>query len=247
MKDFDKTFFGKLHKELWPFLKSLETMKENEVFKKRFMADLLGEDYPEASTSLVESSPYFEYLRELLSEYGELNKSIERIRLSAKFISQSPPSRSRISKTTYIRYHFEFYLNEIYIFKERLDRLLARLEKKCRKARLKKEEKALRESKREIEEAFSSFVKIRGKHVHLRRYEDNKMRQLELLETLSEFNVVATLRDFEYEQFKKKTVNQITAIAKTLEGVINNFLGGSIEEIIFKKLPAVYKAKSKKD
>lgn len=243
-----KNFWVRLNFELDPFLKTIQNSQNQEqknLLQKRIVASLMGTEDPTEHEPIFETSPLLNYLRDLLHEYCEIDSSLERMRMSLLFISRTSFRQKQVTPVAYFRYHYEFYLNEIYIFGERIERFLTLLERKCKKANLNQDANTITEVKKEIRKALENIYKIRGSHVHLRRHKNRKIEQLEALEGLSEnFDFIAEYRDIEGRAYKKTTSEEMKKNIDNLDSVINVLIPKRLGGIIFGTLLLFHKKRS---
>lgn len=231
-----KTFSERIHKETIATLTLPKRKKERDVLMKRVSASLLGERLSDDHLPIKKYSPKRAYLRELHTKYTELKESLERLKLCLRFFSRIQNYKT-ISKLEYIRYHYEFYLNEIYIFSERLDQLFNFLFKKCQKANLIEEGKRIREIKININDALRNIVKVRGLHVHKRRHRTNKLDQLQTLHTLSaDFDFIREYRDYELKAMQKVLKKEIRGNIDALNKLLENEIYRELGTVIFNKI-----------
>lgn len=92
----------------------------------------------------------------------------------------------KITYQKYIIYHIENYLQEIYILQERMKRFLKFLSKKFRKKGQIQISSTLDRCLELFKEAVNNIVKIRGGHVHDRRYNDENLSALWLFDYVKE-------------------------------------------------------------
>jgi len=109
--------------------------------------------------------------------------SIENI---AVYVRTFPHRAQGISRLSYLRYHVENYLNEIYILQCRLISYLNTLEK----AYLKSEQgPKISEIHKPlctfINDSLKSYNGVRGSHVHVARFSDEEIDRLSTLELMS--------------------------------------------------------------
>lgn len=119
--------------------------------------------------------------REIAESFSTLN----RIPVYLRHFPSSLPRRS--SRLAWVRYHVENYFHELYVFQNRSEAFFKQLLRAYRKQayalsleeRCNKLEKALKDG-------LAGAVTARGRHVHDRRFDDNSLRMLELIELLVE-------------------------------------------------------------
>jgi hypothetical protein len=109
--------------------------------------------------------------------------SIENI---AVYVRTFPHKRQKVSHLSYLRYHIENYLNEIYILQTRLISYLNTLEKAYRKSEQgPKISEIIEPLCTFIYSSLNSYNAARGSHVHVTRFSDEEIDRLSTLDLLS--------------------------------------------------------------
>lgn len=166
----ETTFSNRLSKEIKPFMLMVENDK---VLKKglgeRIVAHLMGDGVPGDDLPLYNFSQKEKYIRNVFDKYYEIRKSLDIINLSKNFLSKLPNKNSKVSKIEYIKYHYEHYLNEIYITNLRFNQLLDYIIKICLKQNLSFEIKEVKKIKLIINKGMMMIVDRRGLHVHKKK------------------------------------------------------------------------------
>ncbi len=152
-----------------------------------------------------------------------------------------PFRKGQVSKIKYLRYHYEVYINELYIFEQRVGRLLTLIERRCKKEKFTEESGEVRDLKRRFIKGFGQVVLIRGRHTHLRRYKNEKIEQLENLSMFKD-ELLTKLHDQEYKELRKKLLKEISDNGKALEKILDEQIYGEMSEIVFITLPKHYKS-----
>ncbi len=164
---------------------------------------------------------------------SEIMKTIEAIENVSIYIRTFPYKKYQISSLSYLQYHVENYLNEIYILKNRLISYLNILEKTYSKTELNKEiARTIKPLYPGISTAFRGYVDIRGGHVHELRYSDKDFDKLSTLELFARLedklgNISRHLYRTEYHKVRKKWTVKI----KTDLKAINQFLDYYFEQL----------------
>jgi hypothetical protein len=90
-----------------------------------------------------------------------------------------------VSRSAWVRYHIENYFHELYVFQNRVEALFTLLRRSYRKQTF---STSLNEKCDRLEKAlkvgFSDALKLRGRHVHERRFDDTSLHIIELSEFL---------------------------------------------------------------
>jgi hypothetical protein len=159
----------------------------------------------------------------LFRPMGEILKSVEAIENISVYIRSFPHKRHNISKLSYLLYHVENYLNEIYILKCRLISYLNIVKKAYAGAG--NAEKTLEPLYEAITHVFQGYVNLRGTHVHEARFSDKDFDKISTMELLSRSkdemgNFFNILYKQEYKKIRAKWCKKIESDIKS----INSFL-----------------------
>ena len=165
---------------------------------------------------LFVSNKLFRPFSEIAESYGSL--------LSIRaYINSFPFRNSSISRVSYLRYHIENYLNEIYVLKERLVSFLKVISRAYKSSPEYPAIFKITESLRSLtEESFKPYVKVRGSHIHQYRYNDSDVSRLSSLDLLmkgsdEEFTrIIKGIFKLAYSEIKrkwrKKTVEDLSRL-----------------------------------
>ena len=122
-------------------------------------------------------------------EIQEIHTSINRLREALVYLGHYPQAKEfrfhRISQATWIRYHVEMYLQEEYILFNRLRRLLQRLRRTALRAHNQRGADLAGNLSTWVSQAFGPVVVTRGTHVHVDRFDDKELRDLDTLVLLT--------------------------------------------------------------
>ncbi len=119
--------------------------------------------------------------------YGffEISESYDRLNDFSIYLRQFQYRGLRITEARYLRYTVENYLNEMYIFQERLlaytKRIWRYVEKKDQSAQTRT---IIDRVENQIKSTLQPIVNMRGAHTHKSRYTNDDFRRLETLELL---------------------------------------------------------------
>jgi hypothetical protein len=237
-----KTFTVRILEEIKPTLSIVKKKKYKKIFSQRLYSALFGDTPKDRVSSVIPLSEKDEYLMEVFKMSSEIKESIERIKLSSIFLSKKF-SDKKITKIDYMRYHYEYYLNEVYIFYTRIVRLLTFLKKECRNKKLIVEIEHLKIIEKSIRKTLGGFVDrdtgLRSLHVHKQRYTNDKISQINGLVLAASFEndpIFSAYRDSEIRKFKKKIETEINNNVGVLEKIYEEWLYKEIKDIVFKKL-----------
>ncbi len=146
-------------------------------------SDIFG--VPSGKAIVTKRSDYDLFIqRKIFIPFTEICSSYEALKNILIYISNYLKVRG-VSKSTYLSYHIENYLNEIYILKGRLENYLNILEKAYLKSVVVDATKNAFKSLRDIiSKTFQVYSRVRGSHVHVARYNDSNIKRLSILELL---------------------------------------------------------------
>lgn len=244
------SFEKNLYKNLQPYLTPPKTQKERKAYAVRTRAALTDKPVPlKYQLKDRKFAPIEEFLMDITFNYFEIPETNYRLTMIATLIKQYPIQtswkRAGITKIRYLRYHYENFLNEVYLFQERVLLLLKVIEKKCQKNQLSAEVTKIVDVSKSFTKSLEGICTIRGRHVHLRRYKNKKIEQLEALELFSENKYLDLLQKIEYRKLRKELGNQVILIRDQLSKVLEQVLD-EIDSITFETLIKIYKNRSKK-
>lgn len=146
-----------------------------------------GEDVPSVLNRAVRGGDLL--LHRIFHSYREVTTSFDTLSNIPFYMRHFPSSISRsVTRPVWLRYHIENYLNEIYIFQNRVEAFFKLLRRGYRKQEYSSElNKRCDLLEKALKEGFSGVVTIRGKHVHERRFEDTTLATLDAIEFLAKF------------------------------------------------------------
>jgi len=227
-------------------IKKLISKAREKTLSQRFKNFLFGENSPDFTSS----SPLTErekFVVEIFRGYYEIFISLENMKMIAIFVKQYPNYKSYkihdITKTKYLRYYIENYLNEVYIFEKRIESFLNKLIKRLKRKSLNNEIEKIKKLKSMLQKTLEKIRKIRGFYVHKNRYFDKELEQLDLLEFFTSYGGLKELEDskkLKYKQIRNYWFKIINKNNKTLETLLEQILE-SIKLIVFGKLTSSYK------
>jgi hypothetical protein len=230
------TFSERIHKEIIPFIDFSEKPKERAELEKRIIAGILGERISGDDLPIGPMSDKRIYLKNIFDIYFEVRETLRRIKLSQDFLSKIPKN-IKVPKLDYIRYHYEYYLNEMYMYNIRVNILLDFLIKKCRKLNLLDEIKKIEIIKLAINKAMGGIYKRRGVHVHVKHYKNDKLDQISTLDSLSkDFDFIDVYKNTELTILQKELLIEIKKNLKEVERIFEKVIYRKIGNIIFIKL-----------
>jgi len=151
------------------------------------------------------------------------------------------------SKIDFLRYHYEYFLHEFYVYEQRLEALLNYLSKRARAKDLINEKDKISLFKKSLIKDLKQIIDRRGQHVHERRYKSDKFDQLVSLDLYSSLDDVGEYfggyRDKEFRKEKRRVIKEIRQIRETLIEVVEVHLYKQLGRIIFDNLLKAHKGK----
>jgi hypothetical protein len=160
------------------------------------------------------------YVGRLFQGLMEIRHSQERMKDVETYLRVFPfPKRLNLSKSGYLGFVVEAYIQELYLLKERLKRFSTMIERAWRKNRSAKKVASACKHLRDIAEgSMVGAVKARGNHVHGdARFDDTQLEHLRFLETtlhlLQQFPPT-TAQELAYESTAKMLYRRAHANAK---------------------------------
>jgi hypothetical protein len=129
--------------------------------------------FPSATQKFVAALPIVAFPIALSDELFECMESYATLHDISAIAAYNPSGFLSVSKIRYLLFALEAHFNEFYIFCQRLDSFLTRLDKAYRRSAVRVAlQTQLDSTRRLVAHERSSIVAIRGKHVHQRRYFD---------------------------------------------------------------------------
>jgi hypothetical protein len=119
----------------------------------------------------------------LLIGFTEISESFYTLRDLEILVRSITLRRSKITKARVLSYHVHNYLNENYILKSRLERYPVTILRASK--RWMKDQHMIAPFREAISVVFGNIVAIRGNHVHDKRYTDDDLDRLSMLERIS--------------------------------------------------------------
>src|ERR1041385_622299 len=163
------------------FLQLYETHRED--FKK-VIGDELEGLAPTSMNLPVDDDERL--LNRVLGGFNEIYQSLTCLDTIGIYVRRNPYRRLGVEDAEYLRYHFENYLHEVYLLRERLTRYLGTLRDVYRQSTVGDELlPLLKQMKKPVLDMLEPLTKPRKEHVHDRRVQDPDLRRLSLLQSLS--------------------------------------------------------------
>ena len=178
-----------------------------------------------------------EFISELFEYANEIHKSYLRLELSIKLIRRIENNKG-FKRHELLNYYFENFINELYIFLERINSLLDILIKKTKILGLQIQYKNLVKTKQFFLKFFDSQRKARNYHTHIRRYKDKNYEKLELMELFNSHiknKHITNYTNYIYLNTKKDDYNTTKKLLEDVRMVTDKCLWLA-DTILFKKI-----------
>lgn len=161
------------------------------------------------------------FVGELIQGFFEISDAFEGLCDAGFYLRRFPFGGTRISKGRHLRLMVGFYLEQIYIFRERLRVYCDFLRKSDRddpQGPLVSEATSIASSM--VEEVLGPLLSVRGRHVHLSRYTDSDLERLqswELFKITNPFNA-----EFWFDYFYKSTRKKWVGLQKKMKNQLSS-------------------------
>ena len=169
--------------------------------------------------------------KKIIDGYIEIIDTYDSLKDSVIYLSNFFYKSTQITKSRYLSYHFENYLNELYILKNRLISYLNILKKIYLKSMITNVvDRKIDSLKTDIHKSFEMIDKVRGDHVHQKRFSDANIASLSALEIIIENDGNEEQEDV-YNQKYNDVKEEMIIIAKSINKILEFFL-----HVYFKKI-----------
>jgi len=162
--------------------------------------------------------------------YGaiEISDSLEKLKSYEIYIDSYPYKGTRLSKIQHLRYTIENYLNDIFVLKNRTKEYLKKIKNLYSKDKNNIKIRKLAEKLlRKLPEKYDQIIKVRGIHVHKRRYTEPGIDQYEKIKLIANLyegpskDTIKSLVELQYCKIRKKWYKIIKDINKEIENDID--------------------------
>ena len=201
----------------------------------------------EEEVNRIKSPRYIISFSEISIIFNEIMGTVDMLYDAQKYLNQLPDARMT-TFSRHVRYHLSNYFNESFILLERLRKLLKTIEKLYQKdARLNEFKKHFKALNGIIDVAFKDLRQRRNYHVHEKRYSDDDLNRLEVLELgvpykvvnlqfveVTDTQIVNKMYTEETQKYHKQLVETTTDISGKTGELLNLFFG-ILERFLFSK------------
>lgn len=167
----------------------------------------------------------------IFRQMGEILNAMWAIENIAIYVRSFPHKRQGVSPLSYLRYHIENYLNELYILKTRLISYLNTLEKAYSKTEQgQKITNKLKPLYSIVSDAFKAYTEVRGSHVHVARFLDEDIDRLATLDLLSKAgddfsHLMKSIYLSSYRAARKKWAEKIVKDSIAINKLLDLYFG----------------------
>lgn len=218
------------------FRKATEGMDDEELlpnFEEKFYWAIFDEERGKSDKTKEPPSEEIAFLSKLSSWTTEIEMSLQSIKDTELYVRRFPYGDTHISKTRHLRRHIEKYLEEFYILKERLVNFADTIESMYSSDDLPDKMLAFligaKTVAKETLKPITGYGKIRGSHVHVKRYTPPDIEKLVHMEDFAELmdgdeniaGLIKSQRDRKYKKVRKewakRVKNESAEITKMLD------------------------------
>lgn len=167
------------------------------------------------------------FLAEALFYFTEAEDALKRSKMASIFIKQYPYKKTlqnnNITKIDCVNYHLSSFLNECYIFQERILDLIKLIGENSKNMGFAKEWKEAEKLQKNIIKSLGYLTgteSIRGLHVHKRDYSDKEIRKSKFLESLAGENLFSELYESSYRETRREKSKAIKRENENLEKIL---------------------------
>lgn len=214
----------------------LNNIKTKKQLGKAFWNIILDKNDPRKVSKKPNKKRSF-FANKIFRPLSEILKSLEVIENISVYIRSFPYKRQGISKESFLRYHIENYLNELYILKLRLERYLKILSRAYKRTKRNDAiNKAVESLSSFVQKSFEGYKTTRGYHVHQHRYTDNDLDRLTTLFLFSRSkekwgNTVRLLFKLTYRDIRRKWLKKIESDIKGIQKLLEIYFEALIPVI----------------
>ena len=175
-----RQFIQSWSRAIAPVIKELGSSDE---INRNLQETLLGE--PETPYGPAPMTREQQFAVKMFRDISEIHTCIERLKDFETYVSRFPFQRTRITRDAYLQMVVEGHLHELYLLKERLIALTKRIDRVYKRDSDSKRVSRIADTLEQfVLEALGRFTKVRGSHVHVRRYTHADIDRLRLISVL---------------------------------------------------------------
>jgi len=204
----------------------------NNIFK-----EALGLEREKSSKHYWEYKRNEEFIDELFKHTKEIHDSFKRMELSIKLLNNIGSIKD-VKKDTLLAYYNENFVNELFIYCERIKKLILDIESKAQKLKQTKNYNTLVKLRNDFHETFEPLKSVRNSHNHKQRV---KFELIDKLNTTEFYNMIFDDPTFKrYTKYKLITTKKHTSttLKKTLQHLekTSDVILKQVGDILFKDI-----------
>jgi len=211
------------------------SQKYDKAMAEAFLNRLFATGGP---TSVVRNlTPGEVFFGKIFSGYHEIESAMETLEDIEVYLRSFPYRNSRITKARHLRYHVENSLNEVYLLRERLKSYLTTLGRSYRGDP--RHDEVLQKTRplfRTVDKVLNDIITIRGRHVHLSRFNDIDLDRVASMELLATHGSLGReMKDVYQTTYRMVRKHWKTTVGSNIR-VLRKFLdvyGDVVHEILF--------------
>jgi hypothetical protein len=220
------------------FRKATEGMDDEELlpnFEERFYWAIFDEAKGKYEKTKEPPSEEIAFLAKLSSWITEIEMSLQSIKDTELYVRRFPYGDTDISKTRHLRRHIEKYLEEFYILKERLVEFVDTIEDMYSSDYLSDKFLVfLRGAKtvaKKTLDPITGYGKVRGSHVHKRRYITSDIDKLVHMEDFADLvdddenisGLIKNQRDRKCKKVRKEWAERVRNESAVITKMLNQY------------------------
>jgi len=177
-------YFEVVLKELNSLVESKSKGRESELAESVYSSLIM--DNKSEVTGLTRNDKEAFFIEKIFKGLSEIIGTRDSLNNIEFYIRKFPYDPKKTSRIDFLKYHIHNYLNEVYILKERLTKYSTIVIRAYRKSDNAKDMKSvISEAGKSAATALEEIVGMRGGHVHDKRYSEESLDRLGMLEILS--------------------------------------------------------------
>jgi hypothetical protein len=133
-------------------------------------------------------------------EFSEILESVFHLEAATRYLARCPP---RTAKAQWLRYHFEAYIQGVYIVQLRVLHFLKMLRKLAVRSSARSAISLADKLTQRVEATLKPLILLRGKHVHERMHRHPDVHALDGMFVFLHMPVLRALRPMAHERFRR--------------------------------------------
>lgn len=204
------------------------TNTDNKPVGQRILNIVFGRDieFDVKDTNNITLTKKDYYIADLFKCGKEIYDSYQRMEMTIS-LSKKIGSHRGFKKNELLNYYNENFINEFYIFTERVIQLMILIEKKAEKLRLQKQYKVIVGLRKLYIDSYKPPRSLRNTHTHYRRHLDPNFERLDTMVMYKDFTKDKQLDsyyEYTYRTIKRDHIKQLQKALETLHDTADKFL-----------------------